>query len=97
MAKLLLVIKGPAASARREAARRGVPIKVKRTLSHGELTAETACSNHRKVMNWFGRQRSTVKMGRGYPPGELLWFNPGACDAAGELGRASHRRRRRRR
>lgn len=97
MANILLVIAGPKKSALRAASRHGIPARFAKRLAPNETIATTSCKMHRKVGQWFGPKGETIKPGRGYPPGTLLWYNSRGCDSVGELGRARRKPRRRRR
>lgn len=80
-----LVIKGSPKNAKREAARRGIPVRA--CHKHPKFN-ETFCdapeSARVRVMRWLGHH-DTKRTGRGVQPGALLFFN----------GAARPRRRRR--
>lgn len=89
-----VVIKGPAKSAKRAAARHGVPItKCKLLKRWDEVTCEAPCSAQSAVMRWYGDQPGVVTRGRrGFAPGTMLYFNT-KCGTS--LGGARRRRRKR--
>lgn len=90
-----LVIKGPVKSAKRAAARHGVPVKKCRRGSTGtDVICEAPCKAELKAGRWFG-EKATKRAGRGFSPGTLL-FMQGRCPN-GKLGGAKKRRRRRKR
>lgn len=71
-----LVIKGSPKNAKREAARRGIPVR--NCFKHPKFN-ETFCdvseSARARVTQWLHRGGETSKAGRGIPPGSLLFFN----------------------
>jgi hypothetical protein len=79
-----LIIKGPAKSAKRAAARYGVPLRVDRRKLRGssDIIAFAPCSAERSIMTWF-KQGETKRAGRGYAPGSLLHYNA-FCAGEGE-------------
>jgi hypothetical protein len=92
---LRLLIKGSPANARREASRRGIPLKnVKKHPRFNEVYADASCKALTKAMIWHGDTPHKPKSGRGFPPGSLVYFNAAGC-RSGEMGGASRRRRRR--
>jgi hypothetical protein len=95
---IFLFIKGSAKSATRSASRNGVAVKNCRLLTSksklgggAETKCEAPCKNEHAVSKWYNEPGSTVKAGRGYVPGALLFYNSNACKAG--LGRSRGKRR----
>jgi hypothetical protein len=90
---LRLHIHGPAKSAKRAAARHGIPLENCRLGSMGSVICDAPCKHGvtNRVVRWHG-ERAHAKRGRGFPPGTLTFYS-GSCPRG--LGRARRRRRRR--
>jgi len=82
---LNLIIKGQPKSAKRAAARRGIPVKNCRAINARETACAAPAHAHARVAAWL--DTGSVREGRGYEPGTLLYFN-------GARGRGRKRRRR---
>ncbi len=95
MASLIVRVKGPRKTAQRAAARRGIHATCKAS-SYGEVNCNVPCGQLTKAMRWYGEKTSSLKQGRGYAPGEVLYFSHGSCPT-GSLRGASRRKRRKRR
>ncbi len=92
---LRLLIKGSPSNAKREAARRGIPLKnVKRHPKFNEVYADAPCTALTKAMRWHGDVPHKPRSGRGFPPGSLTFFSASGC-SPGTLRGAGRRRRRR--
>lgn len=91
-----VVFKGPFKSAKRAAARAGIPVSsCKQVSAHfAEVQCKAPCNALTKIQRAY--KRISIKPGRGASPGDLLLFSLGTC-ATSELRGASRRRRRRRR
>lgn len=70
-----LVIKGSPKNAKREAARRGIPVReCKLHPKFNETFCDAPESARSKVVRWLGKG-DTRRAGRGVQPGALLFFN----------------------
>ena len=89
---LYLHIHGSSKSAKREAARRGIPLFNCHTGQRDDVSCHAPCKPGvtNRIVEWYG-ERAHAKAGRGFPPGTLLYYS-GACPRG--LGRARRRRRR---
>ena len=100
-----LIVKGPIKSARRAAARHGLPLESCRkvgTGKFGDVQCYAACrpNTNRQVVQWFS-DRGETKAGRGFTPGTLL-YHGAFCTfrderTAREAAQLSGKRRKRRR
>lgn len=91
-----LHIKGPVKTAKRAAARHGIPATKCRVLPSSlgglkNVLCEAPCSAGTNVRRWYG-EHARVKAGRGLPPGTLTFFHE-ACGSG--LGGARRKKRRR--
>ena len=97
---IYLFVKGSPKSAKRAANRHGVQARScelvqSRGPRNQESKCHAACSRDQvnAVVRWYGSPDSSVKPGRGYAPGALLFYNANACE--GLSGRKRKRKRRR--
>lgn len=77
-----MTIKGSKRAAQRAAKRRGIPTRCEGTRRRDESFCEAPCSAQMKVYRWYG-EPSTLKPGRGLPPGTLLFFRSKCDDLRG--------------
>ncbi len=70
-----LVIKGSPKNAKREAARRGVPVRnCQKHPRFNDTFCDAPESARAKAVRWLG-EGDTLRVGRGVQPGALLFFN----------------------
>lgn len=90
-----LVVKGPKKSAQRAAARRKLPVRCKKgdTGQPGSVICDAPCSvNRRALYTWYGEKAAT-RVGRGFPPGTLLYFTENCNMVVSQVAGARHRRK----
>ena len=90
MSHVSLIAKGPIKNVQRAAGRHGVNVNSCRAVGR-DVQCYTSCKTEPAVMQWF-QDRGRVKVGRGFPPGTLLYYS-GHCGGR-DLGRRRGKKRR---
>ena len=93
-----LIVKGPLKTAKRAAARHGVPVRCHTEESRRRVkdtVCDAPCNSYSKLVDWYAETPSGRKLKlrafAKHPDGSLLFFNPKDCAMLG----GSRRRRRR--